>query len=90
VPVPFVPSVVTVNLTMQSELDCVTVEVIPLGLANVEPHIPVPMACAGKAVMTLNPLIISRNARSPNPAFFGRETGVILVDIWYKITRPSV
>jgi hypothetical protein len=54
---------------MQTEPDCVTVEVIPLGLASVEPQIPEPIAWAGAAVMTLNPLAISRSARSPNPIF---------------------
>ena len=69
-------SVVTVNRTMQSEPDSVTVDEIPLGLARVEPHIPVPIAFAGAIEIALSPLTISRNARSPNPAFLGLETGV--------------
>jgi hypothetical protein len=60
---------------MQKEPDCVTVEVIPLGLARVEPHIPVPIAFAGAIEIALSPLTISRNARNPNPAFLGLKTG---------------
>jgi hypothetical protein len=54
---------------MHSAPEAVTVEVIPLGLASVEPQIPEPIACAGAAVMTLKPLAISRSASSPNPIF---------------------
>ena len=62
----FVPSVVTLNLTMHPAPEAVTVEVIPLGLASVEPQIPEPIACAGAAVMTLKLLITSRSESTPN------------------------
>jgi hypothetical protein len=74
---------------MQKEPDCVTVEVIPLGLARVEPHIPVPMACAGTAVITLNPLTTSRNARNPNPALFGLEIKAGCDCIWRRLMEPT-
>ena len=65
-------SVVTVNLTMQSEPDSVTVDEIPLGLERVDSHIPVPIARAGTAVITLRPLTIRRSERSEKPIRFGR------------------
>ena len=50
---------------MQKDPDCVTVEVIPLGLASVDPHIPLPIACARGTLRTLNPLTINKNESSP-------------------------